>query len=434
MAGAFGSATGDIDPTTQSNIASNYRFNIAYGARLLAAKWAATPRIGDGDPATIENWYYALWAYNGWGWVNNPNNPHFSRSGTPATNPAAFPYQERVLYFVSHPPHDADGNPLWAAVPVTLPAAKQIGSNPKHFVPQHVHRQPPPPVDATYKAPSLGSLNAGAAALISVRLVNTGTQAWSASGSSAISLAYHVLSAGGNPWGPLSPFAPGMVAFGQGVTPLPHDVLPGSAVTVPIQVVAPTTGGRYWIVWDLQLGVSTWLSGIGIPPYAETLTVVGAGQEVSTPTPTPRTVVPQVGLKYVADTSIPDGSQIVAGANFFKGWLIYNNGKHPWQPGWALHLVSGRPFNARTIPVPALHACRTLDLVTSMRAPHANGRYVSVWQLRDGSGHAIGDRLTVVIEVVKGSRHTPTPTPAPTPAPSLTVTPAGPTPTPTPVG
>jgi putative cell wall-binding protein len=49
-------------------------FNISYGADLLNAKWDMVPQIGDGDRNKLENWYFALWAYNSWSTVNNPNN------------------------------------------------------------------------------------------------------------------------------------------------------------------------------------------------------------------------------------------------------------------------------------------------------------------------------------------------------------------------
>lgn len=49
-------------------------FNIAYGADMLNAKWDVVPQIGDGDKNKLENWYFALWAYNSWSTVNNPNN------------------------------------------------------------------------------------------------------------------------------------------------------------------------------------------------------------------------------------------------------------------------------------------------------------------------------------------------------------------------
>lgn len=49
-------------------------FNISYGADILNAKWDFAPKIGNADRNILENWYYALWAYNGWVPYNNPNN------------------------------------------------------------------------------------------------------------------------------------------------------------------------------------------------------------------------------------------------------------------------------------------------------------------------------------------------------------------------
>lgn len=49
-------------------------YNISRGADLLNLKWQNTPQIGDGDRNKLENWYFALWAYNGWSTYNNPNN------------------------------------------------------------------------------------------------------------------------------------------------------------------------------------------------------------------------------------------------------------------------------------------------------------------------------------------------------------------------
>jgi hypothetical protein len=55
-----------------------------------------------------------------------------------------------------------------------------------------------------------------------------------------------------------------------------------------------------------------------------------------------------------------------------------------------------------------------------------------VWRMQDSSGHAFGDKLTVVVNVRGGPLDTPTPpavTPTPTPQPRT-----GPTVTPTPAG
>lgn len=49
-------------------------YNIACGADILNEKWNRVPVIGDGDRNKLENWYFALWAYNSWAVKNNPNN------------------------------------------------------------------------------------------------------------------------------------------------------------------------------------------------------------------------------------------------------------------------------------------------------------------------------------------------------------------------
>lgn len=430
MAGAFGNVDGSLSSSVQSSIASNYRYNIAYGASVLARKRSSVPQIGNGDPAVVENWYYALWAYNGWGWVNNPNNPRFSHQGTPASDPGGFPYQERVLYLVAHPPRDAAGNPLWQPVQVSLPSRSKIGSSPgKLPEPAHVHRQAAPALSAIYQPAALRPLRASHKESVSVRVTNTGTRPWLATGSHALSVTYHLFSASGNPWAPFSPFSHGVVAFAQGTVPLPRALLPGQSATVRTTVQAPPAAGTYRVAWDLQQGSTTWLSQLGVDPRVEPLQVVARGQPLpqisATATPPPD---PREGLKYLADTSLPDGSTVRGKESFRKGWLVFNNGTTRWGSGWSLHLVSGRPFGARTIAVPATKWCRTTNIIATLRAPAASGKYKSVWQIEDASGHRFGDRLTLVVRVAGTSPHpspTPSPTPHPRPHPTVTATPEG---------
>ncbi|HLJ68589.1 MAG TPA: NBR1-Ig-like domain-containing protein [Chloroflexota bacterium] len=431
MAGAFGDPAGTIDASTQSAIASDYRFNIAYGARVLAEKWLATPKIGTGDPGVIEDWYYAIWAYNGWGWVNNPNNPRFSREGTPATNPAAFPYQERVLYLVAHPPRDVDGNPLWKAIPITLPGRRQIARQPSSFNPRHVHREDPPASSAIYEPAPLPDALPGTLVPVRVRLINTGLAPWLAGGAGAATLTYHVFNADGDPWVPFSPFSPGVISYGQGPVALPHPVLPGHSVTLHARVRAPQQPGKYLIVWDLQQSSGLWLSQQGALPRAEPLPVGGVSFSTPTPVPTLRPE-PLEDLAYVADTSIPDGSVLGKHQRFRKGWLVFNNGRADWGGGWRLVEVSGPFFGRRAIAVPATLACHSTNILADLRAPTHPGRYSGVWRMVDTSGHRFGQKLTLVITV---SGAPPRPTPTPSAQPTATPTPpSGPTATPTPVG
>ncbi|MGW5420015.1 hypothetical protein [Streptomyces sp. NPDC003943] len=122
---------------TQRAVALDYATNVAAGLQILAGKWnetrAAGMKLNDGAPSRIENWYYALWAYNsgfhpqseadansgawGLGWFNNPANPEWDAGRLPfmenasggddataAAHPQLWPYPEKVLGFAAHPP------------------------------------------------------------------------------------------------------------------------------------------------------------------------------------------------------------------------------------------------------------------------------------------------------------------------------------------
>ncbi|MDQ2742552.1 MAG: NBR1-Ig-like domain-containing protein [Chloroflexota bacterium] len=431
MAGAFGNPVGDIDPETQSQIASNYTYNIAFGASILASKWVATPPVGDRDPTAVENWYYALWAYNGWGWVNNPNNPRFTRAGTPATDPSAYPYQERVLYLVAHPPRDDSGNFLWPPVQVTLPKRKTIARAPAALRLQVTHRQPPPPLSAVYEPRPLVPLAPATSETVSVALRNTGTVAWASTGEAAVSLVYHVLNSAAAHSGAITPFSPGVLAFGQGAVAFSHPVLPGHWYTVHESIVAPSTPGAYSIEWDLEQAGGVLYSASGVPVRVEPLQVLGPHATV-TPNPTvaPESA-PLESLRYVADIAAPDGTSLGAGQPFVKGWLVYNDGRTPWGSRWTLRLVRGLAFGVRAVPIPRTAPCRSAEILVSMHAPRHAGRFRDVWKLVDPAGHRVGEILTVAIVVGSGSPATPIPA---TPTASPTATVPGPTPTATPVG
>ncbi|WP_159434346.1 transglycosylase SLT domain-containing protein [Peptoclostridium litorale] len=76
------------------------RYNIEAGAAILLEKWGYAfksspliPTIGDGDPRVLENWYFAIWAYNGWSQSNNPNMIPYDH----ATWVQREAYQDKVL-------------------------------------------------------------------------------------------------------------------------------------------------------------------------------------------------------------------------------------------------------------------------------------------------------------------------------------------------
>jgi len=63
----------DTDQATITKLKTDIDFNIQAGVNDLNQKWQTTPAIGDNDRNKLENWYFALWAYNNWDGSNNPN-------------------------------------------------------------------------------------------------------------------------------------------------------------------------------------------------------------------------------------------------------------------------------------------------------------------------------------------------------------------------
>ncbi len=128
----------DAPTRAQTSVATHFAYNVARGAALLAEKWNEAPENRPvagtdtgSDPALIENWYYAVWGYNGFTGPgsrhsNHPADPGFGSWPRPAyrcngdQSRTAYPYQELVWGCLARPPA-IGGAPLWDAVDATLP-------------------------------------------------------------------------------------------------------------------------------------------------------------------------------------------------------------------------------------------------------------------------------------------------------------------------
>jgi len=118
-------------------IATHYAYNVARGYQILAEKWNAAPEqrpvVGtdtNSDPALIENWYYAVWGYNGFTGPGSNRSNHPLDSALPWPRPAfqcdgtqsrdRYPYQELVWGCLARPAA-RNNTALWTAIPATLP-------------------------------------------------------------------------------------------------------------------------------------------------------------------------------------------------------------------------------------------------------------------------------------------------------------------------
>jgi hypothetical protein len=107
----------------RARVAADATYNLATGTLILADKWRATECVGDNQPAIIEDWYTATWAYNGLAYSNNPNNPNYD-SGRGVWDPnvgGSAPYQEKIFGWI-----EKNGG-AWAEVALAYPDPAQCG-------------------------------------------------------------------------------------------------------------------------------------------------------------------------------------------------------------------------------------------------------------------------------------------------------------------
>jgi hypothetical protein len=146
-----------IPTAKQALVGTHPGFNVAEGIRILADKWNSAPEFrpiaGNGDPAALEDWYYAIWSYNGFAFINHPFHPERDplRNGNgidmiyhcydgnapsyidvggelPLYAYGDYTYPERVYGCMRFPPDisplrnpDREGETLWQPVEFNMP-------------------------------------------------------------------------------------------------------------------------------------------------------------------------------------------------------------------------------------------------------------------------------------------------------------------------
>ena len=121
---------GESAAFSRSRVASEPRYNLQVGLKILADKWDGVNCVGTRQPDVAEHWYSALWAYNGLSYINNPNNPN-KRSGRGVYKPSAnsgsqsrWTYSERVFGAVEYPPDSR----YWSSVALAYPNRADVGT------------------------------------------------------------------------------------------------------------------------------------------------------------------------------------------------------------------------------------------------------------------------------------------------------------------
>lgn len=103
---------------------------------------------------------------------------------------------------------------------------------------------------------------------------------------------------------------------------------------------------------------------------------------------------------YLADVTIPDGTEVAVGSAFVKTWRFQNTGACEWGPGYSLIFLWGESMGTSTpIPLPATPVGATIDISANMVAPEQPGVYVGAWRMQAPDGGLFGIDVYVQITV-----------------------------------
>jgi len=153
-----------------------------------------------------------------------------------------------------------------------------------------------------------------------------------------------------------------------------------------------------------------------IDPTLPTATVEAAASSPTSDVPRP-TNAPDCknSASFVADVTVPDNTEIEAGATFVKTWRIANTGTCIWGPDYTLTYYSDERMGApASIPLGVTYPSQTLDISLSLTAPKSVGAHRANFVIKNPAGLIMkvndDSRLWLIIQVKDSAAPTVAPT------------------------
>jgi len=141
------------------------------------------------------------------------------------------------------------------------------------------------------------------------------------------------------------------------------------------------------------------------PPATPTAVPTVTPRESPTPegTATPQaspTVAQCDNAQYVADVTIPDGTQMTPGQKFVKTWQLKNTGSCTWATGYTLVFAYGEKMNGKAVALTSdVLPGETAEVSVNLTAPSKAGNYFAAWRMANAKGYPFGQNVTVSIVV-----------------------------------
>lgn len=125
-------------------------------------------------------------------------------------------------------------------------------------------------------------------------------------------------------------------------------------------------------------------------------------------------------MQFVADVTVPDGTNFNPGESFTKTWRLQNAGTTTWTTSYSLVFFGGEQMGGpNAVPVPnEVAPGGTVDISVSLTAPQENGHYIGYWIMRNAAGANFGlgpnADQAIYVEINVGGTGTGSTTPAST--------------------
>jgi len=104
--------------------------------------------------------------------------------------------------------------------------------------------------------------------------------------------------------------------------------------------------------------------------------------------------------KWVADVTVPDGTEMTPGQDFVKTWKIRNTGSCTWGTGYTVIYAFGEKMSGIAEPLNgAVAPNEEVEVSVRFKAPSNTGEFASTWRMANASNVPFGENIFVLIVV-----------------------------------
>jgi hypothetical protein len=172
---------------------------------------------------------------------------------------------------------------------------------------------------------------------------------------------------------------------------------PAAPTATPVDIGAVQTASVQTVIAPLTQTAAA-ASPTPLPP-TETATPQPEPSATTGPTAT-ATVIVCDNATFIADVSMPDGTQVRAGEPFVKTWKVKNAGSCTWTRGYQIIHAYGERIGGQATALSAeVLPGEEAEISINLTAPLQSGTYSGYWRLTNNNGSNFGEVLTVVIVV-----------------------------------